>query len=79
MYFNVNFNVFFKLIKVHLLVSELYIYHYVRCKDEKKSCVLVVGITNSTERYTQEFGTVPSSVTLKFANSYFYAKITQFL
>ena len=24
-YFNVNFNVFFKLIKVHLLVSELYI------------------------------------------------------
>ena len=25
MYFNVNFNVFFKLIKVHLLVSKLYI------------------------------------------------------
>ena len=25
MYFNVNVNVFFKLIKVHLLVSELYI------------------------------------------------------
>ena len=25
MYFNVNFNVFFKLIKVHLLVSELYV------------------------------------------------------
>ena len=25
MYFNVNFNMFFKLIKVHLLVSELYI------------------------------------------------------
>ena len=24
MYFNVNFNMFFKLIKVHLLVSELY-------------------------------------------------------
>ena len=24
MYFNVNFNVFFKLIKLHLLVSELY-------------------------------------------------------
>ena len=24
MYFNVHFNVFFKLIKVHLLVSELY-------------------------------------------------------
>ena len=27
MYFNVNFNVFFKLIKVHLLVSKPYIYH----------------------------------------------------
>ena len=27
MYFNVNFNVFFKLIKVHLLVSELYMLH----------------------------------------------------
>ena len=25
MHFNVNFNVFYKLIKVHLLVSELYI------------------------------------------------------
>ena len=25
MYFNVNFNVFFKLIKVHFLVTELYI------------------------------------------------------
>ena len=29
MYFNVNFNVFFKLIKVHLLVSELYIWKQV--------------------------------------------------
>ena len=27
MYFNVNFNVIFKLIKVHLLVSELYLFH----------------------------------------------------
>jgi len=26
-YFNVNFNVFFKVIKVHFLVSELYIYY----------------------------------------------------
>jgi len=33
-YFNVNFNVFFKLIKVHLLVSELYIYQNVRCNDK---------------------------------------------
>ena len=29
MYFNINFNVFFKIIKVHLLVSELYIIRYV--------------------------------------------------
>ena len=34
MYFNVNFNVFFKLIKVHLLVSELYIYQNVGCNDK---------------------------------------------
>ena len=29
-YFNVNFNVFFKLINVHLLVNELYIYQTAR-------------------------------------------------
>jgi len=34
MYFSVNFNVFFKLIKVHLLVSELYIYQNARCDDK---------------------------------------------
>jgi len=34
-YFNVNFNVFFKLIIVHLLVNELYIYHNARCNDKK--------------------------------------------
>jgi len=28
-YFNVKFNVFFKLIKVHLLVSELYVRYWV--------------------------------------------------
>ena len=37
MYFNVNFNVFFKLIKVHLLVSELYIHQNARCNNKKKS------------------------------------------
>ena len=36
MYFNVNFNVFFKSIKVHLLVSELYIHQIARCNDKKK-------------------------------------------
>jgi len=35
-YFNVNFNVFFKLIKVLLLLSELYIYQNARCNDTKK-------------------------------------------
>ena len=39
MYFNVNFNVFFKLIKVHLLVSELYIYQTARCNDKKDLCI----------------------------------------
>ena len=37
MYFNVNFNVFFKLIKVHLLVSELYIYQNAGCNGKKKN------------------------------------------
>ena len=35
-YFNINFNVFFKFIKVHLLVSELQIYQNARCNDRKK-------------------------------------------
>jgi len=33
-YFIVNFNVFFKLIKVHLLVSELYVYQNARCNNK---------------------------------------------
>jgi len=33
-YFKINFNVFFKLIKVHLLVSELYIYQNARRNDK---------------------------------------------
>ena len=39
MYFNVNFNVFFRLIKVQFLVSELniYIYQNARCNDKKKN------------------------------------------
>jgi len=36
-YFNVNFNMFFKLIKVHLLVSELYMYQNARWNDIKKN------------------------------------------
>jgi len=34
-YFNVNFNVFFKLIKVHLLVSEHYIHQNARRNNKK--------------------------------------------
>ena len=34
-YFNVNFNVFIKLIKVHLLVSELYIHQNAQCNNKK--------------------------------------------
>ena len=43
MYFNVNFNVFFKLIKEHLLVSELYIYQNARCNDKKEYINLIFG------------------------------------
>jgi len=35
--FTLYFNVFFKLIKVHLLVSELYVYQNAPCKNKKKS------------------------------------------
>ena len=41
MYFDADFNVFFKLIKVHLMVSELYTYQNARCNDKKKSLVAV--------------------------------------
>ena len=49
MYFNVNFNVFFKLIKVHLLVSELYIYQNAWCNNKKKnmeecSCTCILNL-----------------------------------
>ena len=34
---------FFKLIKVHLLVSELYIYQSARCNNNKKNVGFIVG------------------------------------
>ena len=40
MYFNGNFNGFFKLIKVHLLVSELCVYQNARCNDKKNTALL---------------------------------------
>ena len=42
MYFNVNINLFFKLLKVHLLVSELYIYQNARCNDKKKRVAILI-------------------------------------
>ena len=44
MYFNVNFNVFFKLIKVHLLVNELYIYQNARCNDKNSLPLLFATV-----------------------------------
>jgi len=41
-YFSVNFNLSFKLIKVLLLVSELYIYQNSRCSN-KNSVVISAG------------------------------------
>ena len=43
MYFYVNVNVLFKLIKVHFLVSELYIYHNARCNDKKIGTINLRG------------------------------------
>ena len=40
-YFNVNFYVFYKLIKVHLLVTELYIYQNSQCNNKKMSKIHV--------------------------------------
>ena len=52
--FNVNFNVFFKLIKVYLLVSELYIYQTVRCKDKNSPYYLFLLKFPYTFRYRLE-------------------------
>ena len=43
-YFNVNFNVFFKLIRVHLLVSELYIHQNARCNDKESHILICIPI-----------------------------------
>ena len=43
--FNVNFNVFFKLIKVHLLVSERYMCQNARCNNKDCHCMFTQGVT----------------------------------
>jgi len=42
-YVNVHFNVFFKSIKVHLLVSELYVHQNAWCNDKKKNMKNIYG------------------------------------
>jgi hypothetical protein len=44
-YFNVNFNVLFKLINCAFLVSELYVYQNEWCKSKKKISVLQSNVT----------------------------------
>jgi len=40
-YFKVNFNVFFKLIKVHFLVSELYVHQNARCNNKNHASNII--------------------------------------
>ena len=53
MYFNVNFNVFFKLIKVHLLVSELYITYHVNHLKSEDGVTQTNSDPSSQETYTE--------------------------
>ena len=61
MYFNVNFSVFFKLIKVHLLVRKLYIliYHFLslRCKH----FLSITAVRSPRSGVVLECDTVPLS------------------
>ena len=47
-YFNVNFNVFFKLIKVHFLVTKLYIYQNARFNNRKNSKIALSFLFKQT-------------------------------
>jgi len=51
MYFNVNFNAFFKLIKVHSLVSELYIYQNAPCNNKKRKNYLLAGNYSTVQEW----------------------------
>ena len=52
MYFYVNFNVFFKLIKVHFLVSELSRGHCLRSTIDHQFAALVVVIPDAAAAFT---------------------------
>ena len=54
MYFNVNFNVFFKLIKVHLLVSKFYIYQNAQRNDKKINKMTLFNSLQLSRQYTQK-------------------------
>jgi len=45
-YFNVNFNVLFKVIKVHLLVSELYVYSQSKSKYTGRRLLVFLFVTS---------------------------------
>ena len=63
MYFNVNFNVFLKFKKVHLLVSVLYVCNNAQCVLRSQIVTLFVCCLNCT-KYTGHEGKVthlPSS------------------
>ena len=51
MYFHVNCNVFFKLGKVHLLVSELYIHQNARWNNKKRPSIdsTMIGLVSDGE------------------------------
>ena len=50
MFFNVNFNVFFNLIKVHLLVSELHIFSEPRIYMNASRISELLVLTSSVSR-----------------------------
>ena len=59
MYFNVNFNVLFKLIKVHLLVSELNIHQNARSNDKNQNIHFMLNSIYFILKYVpfmKEFG-----------------------
>ena len=66
-YFNVNFNVFFKIKKLHLLVSELYIYRNARCNNKKARYISIFPVTTNTHR--EKFYYVAASFDLELGPS----------
>ena len=72
MYFNVNFNVFFKLIKVHLLVSELYVYQNARCNDKKKKKTYPLYALTCLQAHYMTPGSVQQTATSMLNDSHLF-------